>query len=220
MIPYLIFIITILIAFHFKAHKVMFFIMTLFAALRLDVGWDYASYIDICTDSTRLENAQEAYSYVWYLLFNFAYNNAIPEFPIILCAVITQLCIYKAFKIFLNNDNLRVSEALLVYICWPFFYLSTFSIIRQSLAISIVLLAFALLSQQQKTKAIALWAAAVYLHPSAFFSFPVAIILAMKERLTLKSIIICISASTILLLNIKDSLLLLNTPFLRYIVCL
>lgn len=208
MFPYVLFILLMLIAYRYKAHRLMFIFLTVFAAIRYDVGWDYAAYIDICTDQIKLEEAKDAYSVIWYLLFEFAYNHSIPEFPIILSAIVSQWCTYKAFRIFLDNDAQKVSGALFFYVCWPFFYLNSFSIIRQSVAIAIVLLALAYLYRKKILHSVILWGTAVYLHTSAIFSLPAMILLAFKKRVNLVVMAICVTIGAFSLANLEDLLLL------------
>ena len=201
MTPYIIFITIILFAYFLNSHRTMFVAMLIFAAIRYDVGWDYAAYFEMCLDEIQLEIAKERYSYLWYLLFNFAYIIKAPEVAIITPAILTQACIYTAINIFFKNDQQRICNALLFYICWPFLYLQSFSIIRQALAISVVFLSMAYAYRHKLMHCFFFIGLGVYLHPSAVISIPAILILMKRQRLNAISIVGGILVAVLFLSN-------------------
>lgn len=170
MIPYLLFIIVVLLTYRMKKPIWMAIAITVFAVIRFDTGWDYDSYYQACIDPNRLEIAQMAWGGLWGWWFEYVYQSHIPFIGIGIPAVLTTISVYIAFKLLYEKDNNGLSDAMLVYSLWPFLYLFSFCTVRQSLAMGIMMLAFVLVYRKQYKYAIPLYLLNYFIHPSSAFS--------------------------------------------------
>lgn len=148
----------------------MLLTLAAFAVLRYDVGWDYMNYYEFASDDGSLAMARERYSFLWYWLFEFAHGLKMPHLAIAIPAVATYAFVYQAIRLLSNGNRVEMSDALLVYAMWPFFYLGSFSTIRQSLAVAVCLLIFALLYKRQWIWAAVLFAVNLLVHPSSLLA--------------------------------------------------
>lgn len=212
MFPYILFALLILLLYCFKKPVGILSVMIVFSVLRYDVGWDYISYYEICRDSIQLGMAEDRYSFIWNALFNFAYMQEMPHLGIAIPAIFTYLILYIALKIHFEKDKFQISDALLVYCFWPFFYLSSFSTIRQNLAVSIVLLIFVLIQNRKIIPAIILLVVNYYIHPSsviALLYFPVCL---FQRRMNGATIIMSVLGLTFCLKSLDLIIGMINIP--------
>lgn len=215
MFPYILFTLLVLLLYCFKKPAGILIVMIAFSVLRYDVGWDYISYYEICRNSVQLGMAEDRYSFVWNALFNFAYTQEIPHLGIAIPAVFTYLILYVALRIYFEKNKLQISDALLVYCFWPFFYLSTFSTIRQNLAISIALLIVVLIQNRKIIPAILLLIVNYYIHPSSvivLLYFPVCIV---QRRMNSITIILSILGLTLCLKSLDLIIGIIDIPELN-----
>lgn len=139
MIPYIIFIFLILLFRHYQKPTLIYLTLMLFSVLRYDTGWDYMSYYTT-TDLWGSETISwEHYSIIWRWLFAVGNYLNEPHIVIAVPAFLTTTIIYQSVKL-IQQDKERVSNTLTIYALWPFFYLASFSTIRQALAIAVGLL--------------------------------------------------------------------------------
>lgn len=168
MIPYIIFILVIVFLYFRKAPVWMLAVMILFSVLRYDTGWDYNMYEETVLHPSRWSNPEKShFSWLWCQLFAFAYEIKFPHLAIALPNFVTYLVIYLSLKL-LKLDKEQKCQALIVYICWQSFYLDSFSIIRQEIAMSFGFLAFALLQRKQFVWSVITVLLAAQLHTSAY----------------------------------------------------
>ena len=149
MFPYLLFVAVLLFFYYRKNPIMMLLTLVAFAVLRYDVGWDYMNYYEFSSDEGSLALARERYSVVWSWLFETAYSLKMPHLGIAVPAVLTSVAVYLSVRMFCEKDEAAMSDSLLVYALWPFFYLGSFSTIRQSLAVALGLLIFVLLYKRR-----------------------------------------------------------------------
>ena len=140
----------------------MLLCLVIFASLRYEVGWDYISYVQYTTGAKDPSD----YSFIWQALFDFANKIDMPHLSIALPNCLTYFILYYALKNLLAKDK-DICDALFVYATWPFFYLSSFSTIRQSLACSIFFLLYVVLLERKYFISLLLWVLCVLLHPSS-----------------------------------------------------
>lgn len=170
MFPYLLFVGLLLFFYYRKQSVLMLFTMALFAVLRYDVGWDYMSYYSFSSDEGSLALARERYSVVWEWLFTMAHSMKMPHLAIAIPSLITMGVVYQAVRMLCEKDKEQMSDALLVYSLWPFFYLGSFSTIRQSLAVALSLLVFALLYKRKWLWAVVVFSFNFLVHPSSLLA--------------------------------------------------
>ena len=139
MIPYIIFIILILWFRHIKKPFCIYVTLVLFSVLRYNTGWDYMSYVDEIEYWGTAGSNMEHYSVLWQWFFEYAHRINMPHLAISIIGFITITIIYYVVNKLCLKKWL-ICDVLTIYAVWPFFYLGTFSTIRQSLAIAIGLL--------------------------------------------------------------------------------
>lgn len=190
MIPYFLFLITILLLYWSKKPVWLAVVITVFAVIRFDTGWDYDSYYQVCTDSTRLDIAKTAWGWLWGVWFEFCYDHRIPFVGIGVPAILTTAILYRALSLLYGNDKRKMADGLLVYSIWPFLYLQSFCIVRQSLAISIMFWAFVLFAQKKYVLPILLTVLNFFIHPSSVFSVLFIFFIISPKRLSLGFVIL------------------------------
>lgn len=167
MIPYIIFIILIL-AFYYKKSPIgMLIVIIAFSVLRYDTGWDYMMYVDTVNNPKFWNNPEHSrYSFIWRELFRYAHALNFPHIAIALPNLVTYLVLYFSLDV-LGLDKTRKVQVLFVYVTWQGFYLDSFSIIRQAIAMSFGILTFALIQRHRLFASIVSFLIAVHLHSSA-----------------------------------------------------
>ena len=176
MLPYILFIIILLFFYWRRAPLGMLITIILFAALRYDTGWDYMNYYEVSSNPSLWDNPETTrFSLIWCWLFQFAHDTQLPHISILIPNILTYVIIYISFDL-LKLDNTQKVDALLVYVAWEEFYLGSFSIIRQQIAMSLGLLMFSLIQCRRFKLSIIPYLLAVWLHSSAcilIFLYPV-----------------------------------------------
>ena len=178
MIPYIVFVILVLVFRHNNKPKLIYLTLLLFSVLRYDTGWDYMSYytkVEMWGDESI---SWERFSFIWKWLFQAANNLNEPHLVIAVPAFLTITIIYGVVKQ-IQKDPPRICDTMTIYALWPFFYLSTFSTIRQALAIAIGLLIMCCAIKKKIVLFFLLLILNFYVHPSsvicvlfAVFFFP------------------------------------------------
>lgn len=167
MIPYILFVIVLVPLWYFKKSKWMLFVIIAFSVLRYDTGWDYASYTEWINHFSKFDIKNERYSYFWQILFVSANKLHFAHLGIVIPNIITYCCIYASCKMYMGKDERGISNALFFYALWPFFYLATWSTIRQQLAVAVGLLMLCCLFKRKYLAVALLFYFAYLSHPSA-----------------------------------------------------
>lgn len=176
----------------------MLMTMIIFAALRYNVGWDYAAYWEGVNSPYAWSEEISRYSVLWRVLFATAYKFRFPPIAIVIPNIITYLCVYIGIRM-LNLNKKRQVDALLVYILWPSLYLASFSTIRQGLAIGIGVVAFALLNQKKYIGFFITLALCVCSHPSSIILVFLLPVYLLRSKLNFKIILFAIGLIYIIL---------------------
>ncbi|MCR5496665.1 MAG: EpsG family protein [Paludibacteraceae bacterium] len=204
--PYLIFVLFVLFFFHRNNSYGILITLIVFASLRYNTGWDYANYEMMTKERTSYVYATETYSVPWKLLFSFCYEKGWSHLAIIIPNILTYFFVYIALHL-IYKENIdkkeRMCEALVVYAFWPFFYLSSFSTIRQSLAIGIILLIFACLYNKKILYAILLQVISFYIHPSSIIGIILFPLFLIPFEIKYKHIVIALILSAFTLLSLS-----------------
>lgn len=142
---------------------VAFIISCLFLGLRYDVGWDYMAYYDTITDhlSTNIVNNGEILNVLLIDISRWLNQAGIYFF---LNAVIQLYCVFYI----INKYSLHKWLSVLIYLCFPLFYLNTFSVIRFATALAISFLSFDYIVKKQPLKFIFSILIACMFHKTAF----------------------------------------------------
>lgn len=173
MFPYILFLFFLLLAYFFGKPKLMLVAIIVFSVLRYNTGWDYAAYYDLVSNPITLEESLARFSFIWRTFFSFIFISGFPHLAIAIPNALTYIITYYALYLIFGQDKKRICDALLVYSLWPFFYLDSFSIIRQSLSISLFLLSYTLLFKRKLAVAVMIMVLNCFIHPSSIIAFTI-----------------------------------------------
>ncbi len=165
----------------------IFIILFLFSALRFDVGYDYSTYYNVI-------NYQDEGNYFRFgsidkLLIDIARDISFYQFYFIITSFFTLYLISTTVKKYSDNYFLSI----LIFITIPIFYLMSFSIIRQFLAIAIVFYAIRFIINRNLFKFIIFVLIASLFHYSALISLPMYFLYRVKFTKIFSLIIIFLS---------------------------
>lgn len=154
---------------------IAFFILTIVSGIRYKVGSDYNAYIKMYNSYSYLEPGSR-------MLFSI--SNLISENPqtiIFIYSILTNIFIILSIKEIEFKGSTPLIIATYLFLYFPF----SLNIIRQSLAVSILLLAFFKIINGKKKLAIILGILACLVHGSAIFFIPYFLIfmLVKKEKI-------------------------------------
>jgi len=142
------------------------FLFVIVYVFRYDVGWDYPNYFDTIINGD-LSERLEPLSYVLYWIASACKS---PILLFVLYGVPTYLLIFSTIK----KYSVNIEFSLLIYIC--LFFLDSLGIIRQALAVAIVLRGYTFLVEKKPVKfflVIILASCFHYSAVSAFIIYPV-----------------------------------------------
>lgn len=143
-------------------YMILSIFLTAVGVLRFDVGWDYESYyttIDNC--SVFALSRFEPLSLLICLLAIYLDN-------VFVFFIISSLIIYPLAFIAFKKNSVSAAFSLIIYV--GIFYLNSFSIIRQALAVSVCLYAYKYLREQSFKRFFVCVAIATLFHYSAIVS--------------------------------------------------
>lgn len=215
MIPYFIFLFFIFFFYYKGNYKGMMVILTLFSVLRYNVGWDYSGYYELALSPESYHDYYR-FSVFWKIILMFAYNHHCPTFAIWFPSLLICISTFWGIYLMLNGDKKKICDALIIYALWPFFYLSTFSTIRQWLAISICLLIFASLKRKWYIFGGLLYLFNFFIHPSSLISILVFPLFIWNCQLNIKTSFIIVVVG-ILVFKALSSIIALISLYGNYV---
>ena len=213
MVPYLIFVFLILIFRYASKPKYMYVTMLLFNVLRYDTGWDYMNYYNEALYWGAEGSSTARYSFIWQWLFGLANKLNMPHLVMVIVGVLTISIVYFAVFNILKSKK-SVCDALCIYSLWPFFYLGTFSTIRQSLGISIGLLLVLCAMRRKYVFFFLLLVLNFFIHPSSVVCIAFAVFFFPDFRLKMWKMVVIIIAVFVVMLSIEA--LIQNSPLAAY----
>lgn len=178
-----------------------FVFLTMFipAAIRYDIGTDYSFYVDAYNSLGLLDNFEFGFKMIVICLKKLS-------LPTQSLFIFTSFIIYAPICFFLNRERYFLKIVLYFLI----FYLYTFNIIRNSIALSILLVALELYLKGHKLKAYVIYSISCVFHYSMFFFIPIFIL----DLFYIKKRILLIISITFFYLIISNKIFtVLNTPF-------
>lgn len=146
----------------FKVESVVFFVIAIISLLRYDVGWDYVAYHTIVEDSDVI--SIERYEPLSKLLFNISIKFKSPQLVFFLYGIPTYYLIYKSIK------KYSISPRFSIILYFSFFYLESFGLLRQALAVAICFWGFQYIYKKKLFKYICTIAFAFLFHYSAIIA--------------------------------------------------
>lgn len=171
---------------------IMFVLLYFTSVLRYGMGNDYFSYIRIFNEISASDwsivfsgKYEPLYALIAKLIASFTQN------PEVMYAVFAALILIPvAFAIKKYSDNVWLSVT--VYLCFTFFYTSL-SFIRQSLAVSVIILAYGFMKKRKIVPVLILGVVAIMIHYTAAVFIPFYLLTLIKP--TKKYLIIYSSVS-------------------------
>ncbi len=114
--------------------KIIFIVLAFFSGLRFKVGIDFENYLNFYSyvNSTKELTKEPGFGYIVFYLKKWLKE---PQFFFILFAFLTQYFYYKIIT--KQSQNIKLS--ILLYLCVISFYLFSFNVIRQTLAVAVFL---------------------------------------------------------------------------------
>ena len=140
----------------------LFVIFLIFSGCRYGVGWDYFNYV------TAMEEGGWRISRIEYLVRQlelFCYHYQIPQ----VFFFVTSFILLSCYFFVISKESYNPAISVFVFLCLPVFFLSSLSIIRFSLSVSIWFLAYYYLEKGEKWVYFALIFASFFVHRAAIF---------------------------------------------------
>ena len=134
------------------------------SALRYNVGYDYENYMALITGEAD-EHSFERLEWTSKMLMEFSRSLECPQFYFI----ITSLLIICPFAYIFYKESEDFCLSALLFYSLPIFFLSSLSLVRQSVACSFVFLMIYHLVKGNKLFAFVFWLIACQFHITAFF---------------------------------------------------
>lgn len=159
--------------------KVIFWMMLIFSAVRYNVGWDFPTYADLIEG--RVKDYQfERMEWLSQSIMLLA-RNTFTQLYFIVNSVIGMVCLYKVCNKYSRDPAL----SLFFFLTFSLFYLMTMNIIRNFVAILLVMYACRLLLEKKYLKYIFVIIIATGFHSSAVIGFilPIVYYLVFKLRI-------------------------------------
>lgn len=146
-----------------------FFFCFLLAAMRFDVGWDYVAYFDLIEKNHKYYDAQIARlePFNQGLIFLSQYLNFTQ-----LYFIVTSMIIYSSFYRTFKNYSSDFALSTLLFLSLPIFFFNSLSIIRQFVAVAIVLFAIPYIISRNWLRFTFFILLALMFHKSAIVAIP------------------------------------------------
>lgn len=215
MIPYFVFALLLLLFSNNNKFWHMMLVIFVFSVIRYDVGWDYMNYYDIAKNPESDMDFMR-FSFFWKGIILFANSCKYPELAIIIPSILIYLFTFAGIYLSRKGDEEKITYSLLVYALWPYFYLSTFSTIRQGLAIAICLLIYPLLKRRKILWAILLFVFNIAVHPSSVVSLIMFPLILRNYHISMKGVFISIGVG-VFVLTIASVLLSFVGMYMNYL---
>jgi hypothetical protein len=169
---------------NFKIYLLAYFILTLIAGLRYNVGYDTINYTEEFRSFPKLSMLNESfilfsnYRILWIYLESIirTITASFYVFQVLLAMFVN----YAVFRFFWGNSTRPFLAILLYYL--TFYFNLNMEILRESIPISIMLLSFKLIYERRWTKYFLCSFVASLFHESGFFMFLIPLILRIKIR--------------------------------------
>lgn len=145
-----------------KYMYLLFVVFLFFSGFRYGVGWDYFNYV------TAMEEGGWMISRVEFLIRQlelFCYHYHTPQ----LFFFVTSLVLLSCYFYVISKESANPAISLFTFLCLPIFFLSSLSIIRFALSVSLWVLAYYCIEKEKKLMYFALIFASFFVHRAAVF---------------------------------------------------
>ncbi|CAH8282820.1 EpsG-like putative glucosyltransferase [Mariniflexile fucanivorans] len=158
-----------------------YFFIFIFSAFRFDVGYDFEMYYNLIEGKSRWLEAQlNRFDFLSRELVIFSSYIKFTQFFFIVSSFLIMFLTYKVIK----RESKDFVISTLVFLSFPIFFLNSFSIVRQYMALSIVFYSLRYISSRKLLYFLIAIFVAVFFHKTAI----VAIVLYWIYNLKLKNI--------------------------------
>ena len=213
MIPYIFFVILILWFRHNRSPILIYMTLVMFNVLRYNTGWDYMSYIDEVEYWGSIGSNMMRYSILWQWLFECVQEINMPHIAIAVPGFLTITIVYFVVNALQKNKGL-ICDILSIYAFWPYFFLGSFSTIRQSLGIAIGLLILFCAIKKKLVWFIIFLIVNYLIHPSSVVCVCYAAFFIPKFRLRIWHMAVILTISVVALFSIN--IIIQHSPFAIY----
>lgn len=183
MIPYLIFAVALLIARYTRKPWLMLTVMVVFSCIRFDVGWDYMFYYNASVDAPDANLFARHCGWLWMQAFKLFHSMGAPWLTHVVAGGATLGIFYFGARN-LAQSRSGLCDALLFYALWPTLYLTSFSTLRQSMAVAMVLLIVAFIVKRQLLTAALLIALNLLIHNTSVAAWPIYLLFLLQRQLS------------------------------------
>lgn len=157
--------------------------LALFSGLRFNVGYDYPAYVDIYNYSVDIP-----LEYFSELLMHAARSLGNYQYYFLISSVITVACVGAALWRYSRDPSI----ALLGFLCMPYMFLASLSVVRQYTAIAIGFYVLSFHGRLAWWIVLSLIACATLLHVSAFVLIPLVLLWPVLQRSVPSWVLICL----------------------------
>lgn len=182
----------------FLCRFLVFNIFFIPAAIRYDIGTDYSSYVDIYNSSIMLSDMEYGFRFIVNILH-------MMDLPSQALFVFTSFLMYFPICFLLKDDGYSVK----IFVYFIVFYLYSLNVIRNSIAISFLILAIEFLSRKKYTYTCLWFVLACLFHYSSFFFVPLFFVNNISFN---KRILLCLIGGGVYLAITNKFFLLFNMP--------
>ncbi|WP_218241162.1 EpsG family protein [Comamonas fluminis] len=150
--------------------EILFFLLFLFSAIRFDVGFDFDTYYHVITGSNFYE--YERFGFIDKSLIDFTNYVGINQLYFFITSFFTVYLIIQTIKKY--SDDVFIS--IIVFYVIPIFYLYSFSLIRQFIAVAIIFYSIEYVLHRRLFRFFICITIASMFHISALVAFPIYIL--------------------------------------------
>jgi len=147
---------------------VLFVLVSGLAVFRYDVGYDYSNYYVLYQQSSAYIKAYLSTEPISYFLYSVLIHLGDPAFILLFYALITYLILFSV----LEKYSVDPVSSLLFFVGYPLFFLQSLSLVRQFLALLIVVWGIKYIYERNLIKYVIVVVVGAMVHNSALFLLP------------------------------------------------
>ncbi len=182
LIPYLIFAVVLLTARCTRKPWLMLTVMVVFSCIRFDVGWDYMFYYNASADDPDTNLFARHCGWLWMQAFRLFHAMGTPWLTHVVAGGSTLGIFYFGARN-LAQSRSGLCNALLFYALWPTLYLTSFSTLRQSMAVAMVLLIVAFIVKRRLFAAALLIVLNLFIHDTSVAAWPIYLLFLLQRQM-------------------------------------
>lgn len=182
---------------------VIFILLFAFSAMRYNVGWDYSHYLEIIK-AGHAHVEYNRFELMNRIVFDLAHNTRLFQLAFVFYSFFTLYLVY----FICSKKSINPELSLLIYTTFPIFFFASLSTIRQSLAYSMVFMAYGVLVEKKVFKFYLLICLACLIHYSALIGL--LLFLLVRFKITFKFNVILLLLSFLISDEVRNIILKIN----------